>query len=147
LTAENTQQIWDDYYKRIRRRRIREARIVYAEMSVAGVTDSTFLALDFCHFGREESDIRSLAAQLSEHYATSIARSEKDGNYWMLDCTTRPEGIDEVTEQRWIDWVAFMCDVAQSYCCVFSTWSLTDTSKSQSWSNEEIDIDPEAERE
>ena len=51
-----------------------------------------------------------------------------------------------MTEQRYVDWVSFMCDVAQSHGCVFSTWHLTDPSTSDSWSNENIDVDPEVER-
>jgi len=142
---DDPQQTWDDYYQRIRRRRIREAEIVHAQMADDGVSDSTVLALDFRHFGNEKEQVRSLAAQLSENYATEVRRSDHDDNYWLLDGTTRPEGVDEMTEERCVDWVAFMCDVAQSYGCVFSTWHLTDPSTSRTWSNEEIDVDPESE--
>ena len=76
----------------------------------------------------------------------TITRRDRDDNFWMLDGTTRPEGVDDMTEQRCVDWVSFMCDVAQSHGCVFSTWSLTDPSTLDSWSNENIDVDPEVER-
>ena len=134
------QRIWDNYYQRIRRRRIREAQIVHAQMTEDGVTHSTVLALDFRHFGNEEERVQCLGAQLSENYVTEVRRSGNDDNYWLLDGTTRPEGVDEITEGRFVAWVAFMCDVAQSYSCVFSTWYLTDPLRSQTWSNEKIDV-------
>lgn len=143
--SEDPQQIWDDYYRRIRRRRVREAQILHALMAEDGVKDSTVLALDFRHFGDEEDRVRSLAAQLSENYSTKVTRSSSDDKYWLLDGTTRPDGVDEMTEVRCVDWVAFMCDVAQSYGCVFSMWHLTDPATSRTWSNEEIDIAPEIE--
>lgn len=142
---DDPQQIWDEYHQRIRRRRIREAEIVHARMSDDDVTRSTVLEIDFRHFSRDEDSIRRLAAQLSEHYAISIIRSESNDRYWVLDGTTRPDGIDGFTEQRCVDWVSFMCDVARSHGCVFSTWRLTDPRRSQSWSNEKIDVDPEVE--
>lgn len=145
LMSDDPQQIWDEYYQRIRRSRIREAEIVHAQMSEDNVTDSTVLAIDFRHFSGDEDSIRSLATQLSEHYATTIKPSESDDQYWVLDGTTRPDGIDGMTEQRCVDWVSFMCDVAQSHGCVFSTWRLTDPRRSQSWSNQKIDVDPEVE--
>ncbi len=143
--SKDPQRIWDDYYQRIRRRRMCEAKIVHAQMVDDGVTDSTVLALDFRHFGNEEERVRDLAAQLSEHYATKVTRSDTDDRYWLMDGTTRPTGVDEMTEERCVDWVAFMCDVAQSYGCVFSTWQLTDPTTSRTWSNESVDVDPEIE--
>ena len=41
-----------------------------------------------------------------------------------------------------LDWVAFMCDVANSYACVFSTWKFVDTRRKIEWSNDNVDIDP-----
>jgi hypothetical protein len=143
--SDDRQQTWDDYYQRIRRRRIRGVEIVHAQMSEDDLTDSTVLAIDFRHFSRDEDSIRNLATQLSEHYATTITRSESDSRYWVLDGTTRPDGIDGMTEQRCVDWVSFMCDVAQSHGCVFSTWRLTDLRRARSWSNEMLDVDPEVE--
>lgn len=143
--SDDPQQIWDEYYQRIRRRRIREAEIVHAQMSEDDFTDSTVLAIDFRHFSRNEDSIHNLAKQLSEHYTTTITRSENDNRCWVLDGTTRPEGIEGMTEQRVVDWVSFMCDVAQSHGCVFSMWRLTDPCRSRSWSNEMLDVDPEVE--
>ena len=143
--SDDPQQNWDDYYQRIRRRRIREAEIVHAQMSKDDFTDSTVLAIDFRHFSRDEGSIRNLATQLSEHYITTITRSESDNRYWVLDGTTPPGGVDGMTEQRCVDWVSFMCDVAQSHGCVFSTWRLTDLHRSRAWSNEMLDVDPEVE--
>lgn len=142
---DDPQRIWEEYYQRIRRRRIREAEILHAQMSGDDVTDSTVLAIDFRHFSRDEDSILGLAAQLSEHYATTITRCETDNRYWQLDGTTRPDCIDGMTRQRCVDWVSFMCDVAQSHGCVFSTWQLTDLRGSRSWSTEMLDVDMEEE--
>ena len=36
-----------------------------------------------------------------------------------------------------------MCDVANSYACVFTTWKLVDTQREMEWATEHLDIDPE----
>lgn len=140
--SEEPQQTWDEYYARIRRRRIEEARLMHAQMKADGVTDDTVLALDFLHFGEDEDDIQELAEQLSENY-TMVVSPRADEPYWNAEGTTRPDGVDGMSEQMCCDWVAFMCDVASSYGCVFSTWKLTDPTQNRSWTNESLDIDPE----
>ena len=136
------QQIWTDYYAGLRRRRIAEAQILHSRMAADGVTDDTILALDFMHFGSVEEDVRRLAKQLSENYSMTVTRGG-DADYWNADGTTRPDGIVGMNPQRCADWVKFMCDVANSYGCVFSTWTLTDPLRQLSWTNETIDVDPE----
>ena len=138
----DAQQKWTDYYARIRRRRIAETRILHWQMTADGVTDDTVLTLDFRHFGNVEQDVRDLAEQLSENYSMTVSPRE-DGEYWNASGTTRSEGVDRMDLQRCVDWVAFMCDVANSYGCVFATWRLTDPVRDQFWTNETIDVDPE----
>ncbi len=138
---QDPQQVWSEYYDRIRRRRIAEAKLVHAQMVADGVTTDTLLALDFLHFGDVEEDVEELAEQLSENYTMMIA-PRPDEEYWDAEGTTRPDGIDGVTEKLCCDWVEFMCEVAQSYACVFSTWTITNPKTGQSWTNELIDIDP-----
>ena len=140
--TDETQQIWTDYYARLRRRRIAEAQILYSQMAADGVTNDTIITLDFTHFGNVEDDVRRLAKQLSENYAMTVTRGKK-AEYWNADGTTRPDGIDGMNAQRCSDWVAFMCDVANSYGCVFSVWTFTDPVRQLSWTNETIDVDPE----
>ncbi|WP_425614713.1 hypothetical protein NA78x_004588 [Anatilimnocola sp. NA78] len=138
---DDPQQVWTDYYARIRRRRIAEARILHSQMAADGVTGDTILSLDFLHFGPVEDDVRRLAKQLSENYATTVT-ARPDADYWNAEGTTRPDGVDRMSAEQWSDWVAFMCDVASSYGCVFSVWTLTDPMKQRSWTNESIDVDP-----
>lgn len=133
------EQAWVDYYERIRNRRLNEVKELWPEMMRGGVNRTTFFLFDFRHFSNEESSIRDLAAQLSENYEISIRSSDAQDDYWLLDGTTRPAGIDQLDESRLTDWVMFMCDVAQSYGCVFSTWQLTDQSRSLSWSSEDFE--------
>ena len=140
--TDDAQQTWTDYYARIRRRRIAEAQILHSQMAADGVSDDTVLALDFLHFGPVEQDVRDLAEQLSENYAMTVSPRE-DGEYWNASGTTRPEGVDGMNLQRCVDWVTFMCDVANSYGCVFSTWRLTDPVRDHFWTNETIEVDPE----
>jgi len=140
--TDDSQQVWTDYYARQRRRRIAEAQILHSQMVADGVTDDTILALDFMHFGNVEDDVRRLANQLSENYVMTVTRGRNAG-YWNAEGTSRPNGIDGMNAQRCADWVAFMCDVASSYGCVFSTWTLTDPVRQLLWRNEMINIDPE----
>lgn len=140
--TDDAQQIWDDYYARIRRRRIVEADFIGSQLADDGVTADTVLALDFKHFGNVESDLRQLSEQLSENYSMSVQLSE-DGETWFANGTTRPYGVDGMIGDQLKDWVVFMCDVARSYGCVFTTWQLVDTQRKMEWANETLDIEPE----
>lgn len=140
--SNDPQATWTEYYARIRKRRIAEARILYQQMTEFGVDAETVLALDFMHFGNSEDGVRRLASQLSENY-NIVVTPRDDGVYWNAEGTTRPDGIEGMDEAECTEWVAFMCDVANSYGCVFSTWRLTDPVRDQTWTNEDIDVDPE----
>ena len=111
-------------------------------MTDAGVTDETVLTLDYNHFGTVEDDIRRLAEQLSENYSIEVLPSD-DGKTWLASGTTRPYGVDGMVGERLRKWSEYMCDVANSYGCVFSTWKLVDAKHEKEWSNENLDIDPE----
>ncbi|QEG22274.1 hypothetical protein [Mariniblastus fucicola] len=141
--ADEPQQIWADYYARIRRRRIAEAEFINSKMWTDGVTNDTVLAIDFKHFGNVESDIRLLANQLSENYSMTICLSD-DEKTWIAEGTTRPYGVDGMLGDQLKNWAEFMCDVSNSYACVFSAWKLTDTGRKIAWSPDNLDIDPEA---
>lgn len=126
----------DDYYTEKRANRAHEANGMWQRMAKNEVDCTTFLEFDFRHFGDDESGIRALADQLSENYKVTIKQHPEQEGYWLLDGTTRPEGIDGMDAQRLTTWVEFMCDVSQSHGCVFSTWRLTDTKRSLDWSND-----------
>ncbi|MEL7500567.1 MAG: hypothetical protein AAFN77_23445 [Planctomycetota bacterium] len=140
--TDDAQQIWTDYYARIRRRRIAEAELIGSQLVADGVTADTVLALDFKHFGTVESNVRGLADQLSENYSMTVLLSD-DGETWFANGTTRPYGVDGMVGDQLQDWAAFMCDVANSYACVFSTWKLVDTKRKTEWATDDLDIDPE----
>ena len=140
--TDNAQIIWTDYYARIRRRRIAEAEFIVAQMRDAGVSADTVLALDFKHFGTVESDVRRLSDQLSENYSMDVLMSD-DGKTWFANGTTRPYGVDGMIGDQLKEWAAFMCDVANSYACVFTTWKLVDTQREMEWATDYLDIDPE----
>ena len=119
---DDTQKTWGDYYDRIKHRRLAAAALLWAEIEAAGANEETVFALDFAHFGNNRDDVDNLGRQLSENYATEVsARSEQ--NYWDVRGTTRPEGIC-LTKDQHTAWVEFMVDVARSYACVFSEWTL-----------------------
>lgn len=120
--TDDTQNTWSEYYERKREQRIAEASELWRLMQKAGVTEETVLALDFVLFGTSQSDVASLAEQLSENYEMQVLPGNEDG-YWLSKGTTRPHGITLNQEQH-LDWVEFMADVAHSYGCVLSTWSL-----------------------
>lgn len=140
--VDEAEKIWTDYYARIRRRRIAEADFLNSQMLTDGVTNDSILAIDFKHFGPVESDVRRLAEQLSENYSMTVSLSD-DGKTWIANGTTRPYGVDGMLGEQLQGWVEFMCDVASSYACVFSTWKTTDTRRELEWSNDDLDIDPE----
>lgn len=142
--SELNEVTWTEYYARIRRRRIAEARILHQQRAESGVDAETILLLDFLHFGNFAKDVRQLANQLAENYSMVVTPRD-DGVYWNAEGTTRPEGIHGMDELQCTEWVAFMCDVANSYGCVFSTWRFTDPVRNRTWTNETIDVDPEVE--
>ncbi|MBI1249808.1 hypothetical protein GC197_18435 [bacterium] len=140
--TDDAKQIWTDYYARIRRRRIAEAEFIASQLVADGVTADTVLALDFKHFGTVESDVRRLSDQLSENYSMTVLLSD-DGETWFANGTTRPYGVDGMVGDQLRDWAAFMCDVSNSYACVFSTWKLVDPQRKMEWATDDLDINPE----
>ena len=107
-------------------------------MQSAGVNEETVLALDFVHFGKSQTDAQALANQLSENYNMEVIPDEKQG-YWYAKGTTRPHGLTLNQEQH-LGWVEFMSDVAHSYGCVFSTWSLEAPSIGAKFNSKDIEI-------
>lgn len=138
MPDQDPQEIWSDYYQRIKARRLREADILWSEMREAGVTDETLLALDFLHFSNVRKDAESLLQQLSENYSVEMEEAKQE-SYWYIKGTTRPEGIYLSRDQH-AAWVKFMADVARSHACVFSTWSLEAPSLDRQFHSEQIDI-------
>ena len=65
------------------------------------------------------------------------------GKHGSLTAQTRPCGVDGMIGAQLLQWVEFMCDVANSYACVFSTWKLVDTKRNIEWATDHLDIDPE----
>ncbi len=59
---------------------------------------------------------------------------------WCVEGATRPYGIN-IHQQQHYDWVEFMCDVAQLYNCVFSTWSLEAPKLKLKFVSKEIESD------
>lgn len=136
---DDPQKTWDDYYDRIKRRRLAAAVMLWAEIEAAGADEETVFALDFVHFGSNRDDLNDLERQLSEHYATEIS-SRSEANYWDLRGTTRPEGIC-LTKDQHAAWVEFMVDVAQSFACVFSEWTLEAPALGRTFQSAALDND------
>ncbi|MGP4846168.1 hypothetical protein ACTXGQ_18720 [Marinobacter sp. 1Y8] len=122
MPTEDPQKVWEDYYGRKKSQCLQQATDLWRQMEAAGVLSDTVLALDFVHFGQSQHDAEALANQLSENYEIEVVESERD-RYWLVKGTTRPYGI-EMTEEQHLGWIEFMADVAKSYACVFSTWSI-----------------------
>jgi len=138
MNDDEAQQYWNEYYECIKNRRVEEAKALWNTMSKDGLAESDILALDFIHFSKEELNINELSQQLEENYAVSV-EYDKEQEYYCLKGTTRPSGI-ELDIAALISWVEFMCDVAQSYACVFSTWSIENSRLKNKWSNQNVDI-------
>lgn len=136
---DDPQKAWDDYYDRVKRRRLAEAALLWDETEGAGANERTIFVLDFAHFGNNRDDVDNLAQQLSENYATEVSkRGEK--NYWYVRGTTRPEGIC-LTKGQHTAWVEFMVDVARSYACVFSRWTLEAPALRRTFQSAHLDHD------
>jgi len=139
VDSDDAQAIWDAYYDRIKRRRLSAAALLWGEIEAAGATEETIFALDFAHFGNNREDAEKLARQLSEHYSTEVIASGEP-NYWDIRGTTRPEGIC-LTRDQHIAWVEFMVDVARSYACVFSEWTLEAPALGRAFRSAHLDDD------
>jgi len=137
VTTEDPQKTWDEYYKRKRLQRMEEASKLWDFMRGSGVNEETVLALDFLHFGTSEENINALANQLSENYEIEVVPGDEEG-YWYAKGTTRPHGLT-LTKEQHSGWVEFMSDVAQSYSCVFSTWSLEAPSLGVNFKSENVE--------
>jgi hypothetical protein len=138
MNEEDAQKIWSDYFQRKKAQRLEEAAGLWRLMRSSGVNDATVLALDFTHFGKSKDAVEALADQLSENYEMNVI-SDRNDDYWYAEGTTRPEGIT-LSEEQHIGWVEFMADVAHSYACVFSTWSLESPSLGKKFESKEIEI-------
>lgn len=139
MPPEDPQEIRAEYYQRKKALRMSEAKQMIALMQLAGVKDETVLALDFMHSGTSQSSVEELARQLAEHYQVQVLQS-KDQTHWLAKGTTRPYGIT-LSEAQHLGWVEFMADVAQSYSCVFLTWSLEAPSLQARFDSEQIESD------
>ena len=134
---EDAQKTWENYYANLRNRRLDEARLVWELMQADGVDEDTVYAMDFSHFSNELEGLEQLASQLSENYEVELSEADERG-YFHLSCTTRPYG-NELTKDELFGWVGFMCDVAKSYACVFSTWSLECADSQNVWTNKSVE--------
>lgn len=130
------QAAWQAYEARKRGERLREAAHVWKALESAGVHSDVVLALDFVHFGHSRERADGLREQLAESYSCTV----EDGpeGYWLVKGTTRPYGVT-LSRAEHDRWVAFMCDVARSHGCVFSTWSLTAPALGVTVSSEEFE--------
>ncbi len=137
MTTEDPQKTWNEYYEKKKLQRMEETSKLWEQMTNSGVTDETLLALDFLNFGTNQDNVNDLAKQLSENYEMKVVPGEEEG-YWYAKGTTRPYGIT-LTKDQYDGWVEFMADVAQSYACVFSTWSIEAPSLGVSFNSEDIE--------
>ena len=131
------QKTWEDYYSRIRNRRLEEAGHIWDRMEQLGVTSETDIFIDFTHFGNVSEQLQALAEQLSENYDATIGEPDSNG-YQTLSCTTKPYET-ALSRNEFLSWIEFMCDVSQSYGCVFSTWHVECPVLNAVWSNKNED--------
>ena len=131
------QKTWEEYYSKIKNRKTDEALILWEQILGAGASDETIFAMDFSHFCDRPERLKELAEQLSENYEVEFSAIDDKG-YQSLNCTTRPYG-NELSKEDLINWVEFMCDVSQSYSCVFSSFTLESTELGLKWSNKDVE--------
>ncbi|MET1255837.1 hypothetical protein [Aliikangiella maris] len=137
MSEEQAQKTWDEYHDRIKNRRLAQVKIINEQLKDAGVTSDSDLVLDFKFFTPKQSGAEGIKEQLSENYEMTISQ---EGDYWNINGTTRPYSINLDPEQH-VGWVEFMHDVALSYGCIFSVWTVTDVKTNKTWSNEKIETE------
>lgn len=137
MDQDEAKKTWDEYHERIKMRRLAEAKIINAELGSNGITTETDLILDFNFFTQDKEGAKGIKEQLSENYEMSMYQ---DGEYWKISGTSRPYAVNLSTEQH-LGWVEFMHDVALSYSCIFSSWTVTEHKTKKSWSNESIETE------
>ena len=137
MNEQDAQKTWDEYHEKIKNRRLAEAKVINSELASHDITGETDLILDFSFFTKDESGAKGIQEQLSENYKISI---REDGEYWHINGTSRPYAVNLTSEQH-LGWVEFMHDVALSYSCIFSVWSITEPKTKQVWSNENIETE------
>lgn len=135
MPTDDSQEVWEEYYRRKKSQRLEEASQLCSQMQNAGVNDETVLALDFVHFAKSHENAKLLAEQLSENYTIEIVAGEDD--VWYINGTSRPYGLTFSSEQH-LGWAEFMADVSQSHACVFSAWSLEAPSLKLKFNSESI---------
>lgn len=118
---EDGAAMWQAYALRKRAERLAEAACVWSAFAGAGGGPDTVVAIDFVHLSPVAARAETLRAQLAENYAVEMQSAAHD--YWLVKGTTRPYGAN-LTADSHVDWVRFMCDVAEGHGCVFSTWSI-----------------------
>ncbi|MBR9728938.1 hypothetical protein ACFOD0_14655 [Shewanella intestini] len=134
---DDPQQTWDDYYSRIKTRKVDEATKLWENMLKAEVSSETVFTMDFTHFCDLPEKLKELGKQLSENYELEFSDVDDKG-YQFLSGTTRPYG-NELSQVDFIGWVEFMCDVAQSYSCVFSSFTIESPELGLIWSNKDVE--------
>lgn len=137
MNEQEAQKIWGEYHERIKNRRLAQAKVINVELDKNDITSETDLILDFSFFTQNETGAKGIQKQLSENYEMTIIN---DGEYWHINGTSRPYAVSLTTENH-LGWVEFMHDVALSYGCIFSTWSITDPKNNHIWTNINIETE------
>ncbi|WP_185233774.1 hypothetical protein [Teredinibacter franksiae] len=137
MSDQDAQKTWDEYHERIKSRRLAEAKVINLELVKNDITSETDLVLDFSFFTQDEAGANGIKKQLSENYEMIISKKDE---YWHINGTSRPYAVNLNAEQH-LGWVEFMHDVALSYGCIFSTWSITEPKGKLVWSNESIETE------
>lgn len=137
MSDKDAQKTWDEYHERIKNRRLAEAKVINKELEKNSITSETDLVLDFSFFTQDEAGANALKNQLGENYEMTITKKDE---YWHIKGTSRPYAVNLSADQH-MGWVEFMHDVALSFGCIFSTWSITEPKYNITWSNEKIETE------
>ena len=119
--SDESQRVEIEHHDKIQRTRVAEARSMSSQMIADGVTGNSDLEIDFKHVGVDENSVRKLYDSLTEEcgcYVMTMTLS-RDRKTWLLDCTTRPHGVDGMVGDALVDWCIFMCHFAKLNACVF----------------------------
>lgn len=139
--AENK---WEEYYGKIKERRISAGRRMVRATRRFGLDDDSDVVLSFRCFGVKEDDARGLCKQLAEDCEVAV-HFDSESEVWVVSGHSDSDGV-ALEESELEEWVEFMCAVCRSYRFAFSEWTLRCVTSGRIWGSSDFTEEPSGKR-
>lgn len=142
LSLEQRQEIADEYFQRIVKRRTGEANILWEQVkSKVNVNEIEFI-VGFTIFSHEQEKAEAVKEKLKEAYEISITRDDSN-DVWLVKGSTESYGV-ELDFDKIKEWIEYMVAVADVNNSGFTNWSLFPVGQPELlWSSEDIEYEEE----